>query len=44
VTQQDKAFTKPNRRACWGEAHFLRALTYFYVARWWKDAPLVLEP
>lgn len=26
-----------------GEAHFMRAFTYFYMARIWGDVPLVLE-
>lgn len=31
------------RDALLGEAHFIRAFTYFYMARIWGDVPLVLE-
>ncbi len=44
VTQKDKTFTEAESKSLLGEAYFLRALAYFYVARWWKDAPLILEP
>jgi starch-binding outer membrane protein, SusD/RagB family len=44
VAEADPAFTETEMTAIQGEAYFLRALTYFYIARWWKDAPLVLEP
>lgn len=40
----DPAFNKTNRNRLRGEAFFVRALTYFYIARIWEEAPLITIP
>jgi hypothetical protein len=39
----DKRFTEQESKAVIGEALFLRALSYFYLVRAFKEVPLVLE-
>lgn len=39
----DSRFTVENGKAVVGEALFLRALTYFYLVRTFKEVPLVLQ-
>ncbi len=43
ITQQDNRLTKAESDVILGEAHFLRALAYFYLVRTFGDVPLVLE-
>lgn len=40
----DPAFSKGNRDKLRGEAFFVRALMYFYIARIWNEAPLITIP
>jgi hypothetical protein len=44
IVKADPNFTEIEMKALQGEAYFLRAFAYFNIAKWWKDAPLVLEP
>ncbi len=44
VQNIDNTFTDYQLQGYLAEAHFLRALTYFYLVRIYKDVPLVLEP
>ena len=44
IAQSDRNFTETEMKALQGEAYFLRAFAYFNIAKWWKDAPLILEP
>jgi hypothetical protein len=44
VQQNDKTFTDYILYGYLSEAYFLRSLSYFYLVRIFKDAPLVLEP
>ena len=43
VFKKDQTFTKEMMDAVEAEALFIRALSYFYLVRLWKDVPLVLE-
>jgi len=43
VFKKDQTFTKDMMDAVEAEALFIRALSYFYLVRLWKDVPLVLE-
>lgn len=44
IRESDPNFTEAEMKAIIGEAYFLRAFAYFNIAKWWKDAPLILEP
>ena len=44
IVKEDRNFTEPEMKALLGEAYFLRAFAYFNIAKWWKDAPLIVEP
>jgi hypothetical protein len=44
IVTEDRNFTETEMKAIQGEAYFLRAFAYFNIAKWWKDAPLILEP
>lgn len=44
IREADPNFTEQEMKAILGEAYFLRAFAYFNIAKWWKDAPLILEP
>jgi hypothetical protein len=44
ITQLDSRLTQQESDIIVGEAHFLRALAYFYLVRTFGDVPLVLEP
>jgi hypothetical protein len=44
VQKIDETFEEPVMKSYLVEAYFLRALSYFYLVRNWRDAPLVLEP
>lgn len=44
VQQRDETFDLAVMNSYLTEAYFLRALSYFYIVRNWRDAPLVLEP
>jgi hypothetical protein len=44
IMEEDPNFSENEMKAILGEAYFLRAFTYFNIAKWWKDAPLILEP
>lgn len=44
ITKEDLNFTEAEMKAIQGEAYFLRAFAYFNIAKWWKDAPLIVEP
>lgn len=41
VFEKDKTFTQDMKDAIEAEALFIRALSYFYLVRLWKDVPLV---
>ena len=43
ITQLDNRLTKSESDVILAEAHFLRALAYFYLVRTFGDVPLVLE-
>lgn len=43
VFEKDKTFTPKMKDAVEAEALFIRALSYFYLVRIWKDVPLVLN-
>lgn len=40
----DETYTESARNSHYAEAYFLRALSYFYLVRNFRDVPLVLEP
>lgn len=40
----DKTYTEEEMNSHLCEAYFLRALSYFYIVRNWRDAPLILDP
>lgn len=40
----DATYTEQEMNSHLCEAYFLRALSYFYIVRNWRDAPLQLEP
>jgi hypothetical protein len=44
VLEKDESFTQEMKDRVDGEALFLRALSYFYLVRIWKEVPLVIEP
>lgn len=44
VRKKDATYTQQELNSDLCEAYFLRALAYFYIARNWGDAPLVLQP
>jgi starch-binding outer membrane protein, SusD/RagB family len=44
VLKKDESFTQLMKDQTDGEALFLRALSYFYLVRLWKEVPLVTEP
>ncbi len=44
VKEKDHTFTDYQLKGYLSEAHFLRALTYFYLVRIFRDVPLVLDP
>ncbi|WP_201300932.1 RagB/SusD family nutrient uptake outer membrane protein [Sunxiuqinia indica] len=44
VMQRDETFDEAVMNSYLTEAYFLRALSYFYIVRNWRDAPLILEP
>lgn len=41
---EDASFTEEHRKKLLGEAHFVRALAYFDLARSWGGVPIVTEP
>lgn len=44
IVQKDPEFTQAEANNIVGEALYLRALAYYYLARIWGDVPLILEP
>ena len=44
VFELDETYREANMNSHLTEAYFIRALTYFYLVRNFKDVPLVLEP
>ena len=44
VVEKDASFNESEMRSIVAEAHFLRALSYFYLVRTFKDVPYVTEP
>ncbi|MGQ1787434.1 RagB/SusD family nutrient uptake outer membrane protein [Saccharicrinis sp. GN24d3] len=44
VVEIDMNYNTEEHEANVAEAKAIRALAYFYVVRWWKDAPLITEP
>ncbi|RKD90959.1 RagB/SusD family nutrient uptake outer membrane protein [Mangrovibacterium diazotrophicum] len=44
VLQRDATFDEAVMNSYLTEAYFLRALSYFYIVRNWRDAPLITEP
>ncbi len=44
VRQRDETFDEAVMNSYLTEAYYLRALSYFYIVRNWRDAPLILEP
>ncbi len=44
VLQRDATFDEAVMNSYLTEAYFLRALSYFYIVRNWRDAPLVTSP
>ena len=44
VQQRDETFDVAVMNSYMTEAYFLRALSYFYIVRNWRDAPLILQP
>lgn len=44
VTDKDPSFNKGLMRSYMAEAYYLRALSYFYLVRNFKEVPLILEP
>lgn len=43
VLEKDESFTPRMRDAYEAEALFIRAISYFYLVRVWKEVPLVIE-
>lgn len=43
VVEKDNSFTEEMKKNYDSEALFIRALSYFYLVRLWKDVPLVIE-
>ena len=44
VRELDPSFSLAEMNSYFSEAYFLRALSYFYLVRTFKDVPLILEP
>lgn len=44
VLASDRSFTQKMKDGIDAEAMFLRSLSYFYLVRLWKNAPLILNP
>ena len=44
VVEKDASFYESEMLSTVGEAHFLRALAYFYLVRTFKDVPYLTEP
>lgn len=44
VVEKDASFNEFEMNSIVAEAHFLRALSYFYLVRTFKDVPYVIEP
>ncbi len=44
VVAKDPSFSEPIMRSFLSEAYFLRALSYFYLVRNFRDVPLITEP
>ncbi len=44
VAQRDETFDEAVMKSYLTEAYFLRALSYFYIVRNWRDAPLIIDP
>ena len=44
VVERDPSFNQAVMESYLSEAYFLRALSYFYIVRTFRDAPLLLEP
>ncbi|WP_163707312.1 RagB/SusD family nutrient uptake outer membrane protein [Mangrovibacterium lignilyticum] len=44
VLQRDETFDEAVMNSYLTEAYYLRALSYFYIIRNWRDAPLITEP
>jgi hypothetical protein len=44
VLERDDTFDEAVMNSYKTEAYFLRALSYFYIVRNWRDAPLITEP
>jgi len=44
VLKKDDSFTQEMKNSIDAEALFLRAFSYFYLVRLWKEVPLVIEP
>ncbi len=44
VLQRDATFDEAVMNSYLTEAYFLRALSYFYIVRNWKEAPLIVDP
>ncbi|WEK19963.1 MAG: RagB/SusD family nutrient uptake outer membrane protein [Candidatus Pedobacter colombiensis] len=44
IVAKDPSFSTENANQIMGEAYFLRAFTYFWLARTFKEVPLILEP
>lgn len=43
VVEKDKSFTAEMKQAYDAEMLFIRALSYFYLVRLWKEVPLVID-
>jgi hypothetical protein len=43
VFRKDQTFTQKMKDGIEAEARFIRSMSFFYVIRLWKDAPLVVE-
>jgi len=44
VQERDETFDLSVMQSYVTEAYFLRAISYFYIVRNWRDAPLILDP
>lgn len=44
VVEKDPSFNEAVMRSYLSEAYYLRALSYFYLARNFRDVPLILDP
>ncbi len=44
VVDKDPSFSAPVMNSLLSEAYYLRALSYFYLTRTFRDVPLILEP